>query len=64
MAAHVKFAHENRRRAIVDAPAQPRVSLRVTRREDDLDPSRGVIYATLLGLSLWAVIFMAWFIWS
>ena len=64
MAAQVKFAHASRRRAIVDSPQAPRVSLRVTRAHDDLDPARGVLYAALLGLSLWAAIFLAWFIWS
>ena len=63
MAAPVRFAPE-RRRAIMDSPPSPRVSLRVTNRHDDLDSARGVIYATLMGISLWTVIFLAWFIWS
>lgn len=63
MASQVRFA-QDRRRAIVDSPPATRVSLRVERRHDDLDSARGVIYSTLLGISLWAVIFLAWFIWS
>ena len=64
MAAQIKFAHASRRRAIVDSPQTPRISLRVTRSHDDLDSARGVLYATLLGLSLWAGVFLAWFIWN
>jgi len=64
MASQVRIAHHHRRRAIVDSPPAPRVSLRVTRPNDDLDSARGVIYSTLLGLSLWAAIFLAWFIWN
>ena len=63
MASQVRFAPD-RRRAIVDTPQGTHVSLRIARRHDDLDPIRGVVYACLLGISLWALIFLAWFIWS
>lgn len=68
MATEIRFGHAGDRRAVVDA--RPRVALRVNRRNridddgDDLRPARGVMIGTLLGITLWTAIFLAWFIWS